>query len=103
GAYGISEPSSVLPAEPPGSFDLIVVPGVAFSPTGERIGRGAGYYDRALKNTENTLKVALAFDFQVLDRLPQHSEDQKVDWVLTERRDLRTPRVAVWLHSRKRA
>jgi 5-formyltetrahydrofolate cyclo-ligase len=98
GAYGIEEPASSLPSVPASVLGLIVVPGVAFSVTGERIGRGAGYYDRALKGAGTALKVALAFDFQVLQSLPQHSEDQKVDWVLTESRDLRNPRVAAWLN-----
>jgi 5-formyltetrahydrofolate cyclo-ligase len=100
GAYGIEEPASGLPAIEPTMLDLIVVPGVAFSPSLERIGRGAGYYDRFLKTAPQALRLALAFDFQVQPTLPQHPEDQKVDWLLTERQDLRNSKVAAWLKSR---
>jgi 5-formyltetrahydrofolate cyclo-ligase len=97
GPFGIQEPDPALPAAAAGTLDLIVVPGVAFGEKGGRIGRGAGFYDRALTHQVSALRVALAFDFQVLARVPQEPHDQPVDWVLTETRDLRNSKAATWL------
>lgn len=80
------------------SIDLFVVPGVAFSRRGERLGYGAGYYDRALRSARATRKggagvsadngflLALGFAFkcQVVDTLPFEEHDQRVDATVTE-------------------
>ena len=64
---------------------LIVVPGVAFDPHCGRLGRGQGFYDRFLKKTsENSLKIGLAFDWQMIDAIPMSENDQHVDVVVTE-------------------
>jgi len=82
GNYGIQEP--VSPALiPMGSIDLIVVPGVAFDPSGNRLGRGGGYYDRLL-NGYSGITVAVAFDFQVLPEIPCDDHDIPVDYLVTE-------------------
>ena len=96
GAYGIQEPRSGLPSAPPQSLDLLFVPGVAFGQNGERMGWGAGYYDRYLIQCPQALRVALAFDFQVLEKLDQKPTDQKVHWIFTEKREFRTPFVKQW-------
>ena len=64
--------------------DLIVVPGVAFDKHGNRLGRGLGYYDRFLRSVpKRTPTVGLAFDFQVLKRLPVvESHDFSVNTLL---------------------
>ena len=65
--------------------DCVIVPGLAFGATGERLGRGAGFYDRFLsKLSAGTPKIALAFSFQVLPQIPQETHDHVVDFVLTE-------------------
>ena len=66
------------------SVELIMVPGVAFDPTGNRMGRGRGFYDRLLKSTPNALKMGVAFDFQMLDTIPVEAFDVKMDTVITE-------------------
>ena len=63
GAYGIGEPVGSDYAEPD-SIDYIIVPGVAFSTDGHRLGRGKGYYDRLLKQT-HAYKTGVCFAVQV--------------------------------------
>ena len=97
GSFGIQEPHPDLEAVLPESLDLIFVPGVAFGELGERMGMGAGYYDRFLPLASQALRVALAFDFQVITDLKQNPWDQAVHWVVTEQRSFQMPFVQEWL------
>lgn len=87
-AYGALEPTGndlVVPED----VDLIVTPGLAFDPAGHRVGYGGGLYDRLLRRSrEDALRVALAFEVQVVDVVPYGPADELVDAVLTERRTL---------------
>ncbi len=86
GSFGILEPTGTE-LLPPADFGqaLFVVPGVAFSPTGQRLGRGGGYYDRTLAAVgRQTLTAGLAYSFQMLDRLPQSSCDRRLKVIFTE-------------------
>lgn len=82
GAYGIPEPPEDAEILDPGAFGLILVPGVAFSPEGRRLGRGGGYYDRYLADTRG-LKVALVRDLQLTPHLPAGPHDIDVDLIIT--------------------
>lgn len=89
GSYDILEPPENASPRPPGDFDCMVVPGVAFDVSGARIGYGKGYYDRVL-NGAGCPKIALAFDFQLLgEDLPAAEHDVKMDSVVTESRVLK--------------
>jgi 5-formyltetrahydrofolate cyclo-ligase len=68
-----------------GEIDIVVVPGVGFDGEGYRLGFGKGYYDRTLKTYEG-LVIGLAYDFQIVDRLPRESHDARCDWVVSESR-----------------
>jgi 5-formyltetrahydrofolate cyclo-ligase len=93
GAFGIWEPKPSCPLVNPDEIDLIIVPGRAFDECCNRLGRGLGYYDRFLKNLpERTLKVALAFEFQIVKRIPTKPNDVPMDVVITERRTLFRPK-----------
>jgi 5-formyltetrahydrofolate cyclo-ligase len=86
GAYGILEPPySAERIIAPQEIDLAVVPGVAFDRSNNRLGRGAGYYDRFLSQLPlKTPTVGLAYDFQVVDIIPGLTpHDRPVTMVLT--------------------
>lgn len=84
--FGILEPKEKKEITPE-ELDIVIVPAIAFDRKGYRIGYGKGYYDRFLsKLGPNTLKIGLAFDFQVVDSLPREEHDLPVDKVITEKR-----------------
>jgi 5-formyltetrahydrofolate cyclo-ligase len=76
GSYGILEPTQKCPPLlTQGEIDLVIVPGVAFDKKNYRLGRGGGYYDRFLKKLPSeTPSFGLAFDFQIVGRLPAHQD-----------------------------
>ena len=67
----------------PSDLDLIIVPGRAFTKSGVRIGRGAGYYDRFLAGAK-VPTIALALSFQIFSELPQAEHDIRISQVITE-------------------
>ncbi len=75
--FGIYQPKQGHVKEVPlEDIDLIVVPGIAFDKKNVRLGRGHGYYDRFLCSLPNKCRtIGLAFDFQVVEDLPQDSHD----------------------------
>ena len=78
--YAIPEPVGELFTDW-GKIDLILVPGVAFDKSGNRLGRGKGYYDKVLKQT-GACKVGVCFDFQLVERVPVEPHDVKMDRVV---------------------
>jgi 5-formyltetrahydrofolate cyclo-ligase len=86
GPLGISQPGFDSQAEvSPEEIDFWVIPGIAFDPSGRRLGYGLGYYDRILKRTKG-LVAALAFEVQIQERLPEGAEDVRVRTIITEKR-----------------
>jgi len=83
GFYGILEPDEKCPEVNPEEIDLIIVPGLAFTHEGYRIGYGGGFYDRFLSNSES-ITCSLAYDFQLYDELPVKDFDIPVDYLITE-------------------
>lgn len=68
-------------------IDLIFVPGIVFdSNNGYRVGYGKGYYDRWLAGTDISKRVGLAFEVQLIDKLPTGKYDLPVGRILTEKR-----------------
>ena len=79
--FGIPEPV----ADGPVALEedaLILMPGLAFDPMGNRMGYGGGYYDKYLQAQPNHPTVALCYDFQMLQRLDTEEHDIPVDLVL---------------------
>ncbi|GIU96804.1 MAG: 5-formyltetrahydrofolate cyclo-ligase [Actinomycetota bacterium] len=88
-AFGALEPIGVEPVDP-GTIDAVAVPGVAFDPRGGRVGYGGGYYDRFTRRLRvGVPRIALAFDLQVVETVPEGPDDGRVDLIVTERRVLR--------------
>ncbi len=84
--HGLRTPRDGQPL-PPVAIDLVVVPALAFDTTGNRLGRGGGYYDRFLSRLRRAATtVGLAFDAQIVDELPIDERDVRVDVVVTDRR-----------------
>lgn len=66
-------------------IDLLLVPGMAFSHNGGRLGRGGGFYDRLLaRENLRAYKLGVCFDAQIVPDLPLESHDLAVDEVVTE-------------------
>ena len=86
GAFGIEEPRGR--EEYSGKIDMVVVPGIAFDLRGYRVGYGKGFYDGFLRDV-SSLKVGLAFDFQVVDHIMEDANDVPMDIVVTEKRIIR--------------
>ena len=83
-SLGVLEPSpEVRIAMTPESFDLVIIPGVAFDRHGGRLGYGKGYYDRFLEQT-CAFRLAIAFDFQVIEKVPTEKHDVPMNGILTE-------------------
>jgi 5-formyltetrahydrofolate cyclo-ligase len=86
GVWGIREPSADTPPVALADIDMLLMPGLAFDRKGNRLGYGAGYYDRLLagNSTRRPLRVAAAFDCQLVDALPAGPADQPVHLLVTE-------------------
>jgi 5-formyltetrahydrofolate cyclo-ligase len=81
GAYSIEEPVGDELLDP-SKLDLIIVPAVAFDHSGNRLGRGKGFYDRLLCKT-TAVKIGVGYDFQIIEDIPVESHDIPMDLVLT--------------------
>lgn len=83
GPYGILEPPfDKNRLGTPGELDLAVVPGLGFDRRGGRIGRGEGYFDRFLKEAKKAYKIGLAFECQMVDKVPRGTNDVFLDEVI---------------------
>lgn len=97
GAFGVPEPPEGAAVVDLREADLVLVPGVAFDRRGGRLGRGAGYYDRALARLGSrgprrvapgrdggaTRTIGVAFDRQLVEAVPMDARDVRVDAVAT--------------------
>ena len=82
---GVREPLDGKPI-PVDFIDLVVVPGLGFTPTGYRIGRGMGFYDRFLAQGDFIgLSCGLAFDEQIVSSLPLLDHDVPLSMLVTDR------------------
>ena len=66
------------------SPDLILIPGLAFSKNGKRLGRGKGYFDRYLENFKG-LRIGIGFECQLFEEVPTDEHDEKLNWLITEK------------------
>jgi 5-formyltetrahydrofolate cyclo-ligase len=85
GEFGIAEPGAHCSIIELKQLDLALVPGLGFTLSGCRLGRGKGYYDRLLAALSG-FKCGVAFDCQVIQELPLESHDVRVNCILTPTR-----------------
>ena len=85
GKFGVREPQAGCPEISLTEFDLVLVPGMAFDLSGNRLGRGRGFYDRILTETTG-VKCGVAYDFQLLEKIPTEPHDATVNFIFTPSR-----------------
>ena len=70
----------------PEKINCVIVPGAAFDLNLNRLGLGGGFYDKFLPRAVNAKKIALAYEFQIVENVPTEPHDFKVDMIITEKR-----------------
>ena len=85
-SIGVHEPdTSCSEAFPVNKLELVIVPGVAFSRCGDRLGRGGGYYDQFLGRLPPSIpRIAVAFEKQIFRSVPKEPHDIPMHSVITE-------------------
>ncbi|MEM7664688.1 MAG: 5-formyltetrahydrofolate cyclo-ligase [Pseudomonadota bacterium] len=83
GPFGLLQPSAYAAPVTP---DLLFVPLIGFTPSGERLGQGGGHYDRWLAEHPGRLTIGLAWDVQLCDELPVEPHDIALDAIVTPTR-----------------
>ena len=85
GAFGLLEPAESSPALPLEEIECLLIPGRAFDPlTGTRLGRGGGFYDRALAQVSSmSLLVGVAFRCQIKEGVPNEPHDRKMGQIVS--------------------
>ncbi|MEP4079772.1 5-formyltetrahydrofolate cyclo-ligase [Haloferula sp.] len=84
GAFGIAEPGPDLPVVRDDDIDTFLCPGLGFDQHGIRLGRGKGFYDRALENAQaDAQRIGIAFREQIVDRLPADPHDVPMNLILS--------------------
>jgi 5-formyltetrahydrofolate cyclo-ligase len=91
GKFGVREPKASCAEIPLDKFDLVLVPGMAFDPMGNRLGRGRGFYDRLLQVVSG-VKCGICHDIQLVENIPTEPHDAKVDFILTPDKCVKTRR-----------
>lgn len=86
GTWGVPEPRiECEPLVDGDGLDLVLLPGVAFTRRGDRVGYGRGYYDRFVAGLrQRPVLVAAAYSMQIVDELPIEPHDRRVDVLVTE-------------------
>jgi len=83
--WGLREPGLLATTVPIEEISAFVVPGLAFDKSGSRVGWGKGHYDATLAVAHaHAVRVGLAFECQVVDKVPREPHDAPLDAVMTE-------------------
>jgi 5-formyltetrahydrofolate cyclo-ligase len=91
GKFDVREPAVGCAEIPLESFNLVLVPGVAFDFSGHRLGRGQGFYDRLLEKVTG-IKCGVGYDFQLLEKIPTEPHDALVEFIFTPSHGVRRRR-----------
>jgi 5-formyltetrahydrofolate cyclo-ligase len=88
GRFGVPEAPATEPLDP-ATIDLVIVPGIAFDPAGNRLGRGKGFYDRFLRDPRlGATTIGVCFEEQVVAQVPCVGTDERLEWLVTDARVL---------------
>lgn len=88
GKFGIIEPTSSHTISPD-DFSCVLIPALAVDSFGNRLGYGAGYFDRNLRDIK-AIKIALVFDSDVVAEIPAEHHDVRVNYIATQSRLIKT-------------
>lgn len=80
GVFGTTHPSN--PVEYTGTFDLIIVPGLAFDKDNYRLGYGGGYYDNFIVKHPTATKIGIFYPIQKVEKVPREPHDFRLDSIL---------------------
>lgn len=84
GSFGIPEPDEKKSAFD-GKIDIVIMPGIAFDPEGNRLGQGKGYYDRwiaSVPESDRPLLIGVCMEYQMMGLIPVNSSDIPSDMIL---------------------
>lgn len=85
GQMNVWEPADHCPHVAIASLDIVLVPGLAFTRDGARLGRGGGFYDRLLAHPDcRAHRIGIAHDLQLVDSIPLEPHDQRVHQIISE-------------------
>jgi len=92
--FGIMEPSEeYVRVVNPKILDIVIVPGVAFDEKGHRLGYGQGFYDKFISSLpKSATLIGLTYEQQILEKIPSQKHDQKLHFLVTEKRVINTSR-----------
>ncbi len=84
GKFNVLEPKTKITTkhEP----DVVIIPGLAFDSDFHHLGYGKGYYDRALKKFQDSIRIGICFDFQLVEKIQKHEHDEMLHIIVSERR-----------------
>ena len=92
----IFQPTDAQPLLIAEQIGVILVPALAFSHEGKRLGRGKGFYDQYLKQVPDALRLGVAFQEQLSEEITEEAWDERVDAILTDHEWIETPRFSSW-------
>jgi 5-formyltetrahydrofolate cyclo-ligase len=75
---------------PKSDLELVIIPALAIDETGDRLGRGAGYFDRYLQNYLG-ITVGMIYESEFVSKLPTQGHDEPVNWVVTPTKSIALP------------
>jgi 5-formyltetrahydrofolate cyclo-ligase len=84
GPLGLSEPAADAPTVPLDEIDVFILPGLAFSFQGARLGWGRGHFDATLARVPRAVRLAWAYEFQLVPDVPETPADERVDVIVTD-------------------
>lgn len=88
--FGVFEPEELIPVDHQ-NVDIMLVPGLAFDASGNRLGQGKGHYDYMLEDgfRDDLLLVGLCFEEQLVDQVPAEEHDVRMSLVVTDQQVIR--------------